>query len=466
MSAIGKIISTTTQRRTRSAAARFRLLVHSLDHALPIDLSSYLVSVHQVDRMTAPYSSWVATMKLPNRQSLLGAVAALTDDDWVTIDQSLAGLSGPWEPLQVGLVDGVRTAMVVDEKGAERWTLTLSGRGWAKVLTDTMVASISKFAKLGYAGTILTVDKLFALVNQMADAAFNGTPPSTVLSELLMDLLKGQWTVPASLLRQYMVAGSTPSDTSFSDAFWLLLRPAVQTGGAEEVDGTVWRGLSLAGGVRGTLWQLLSSCQSDPALVELWPGWTREDGSSGAKLRPVVYFRKRPFVEPSWSALPMYRLSLDDVTAMDLGKSGLERWNVGMAAPSLADQDTEQLLVNVSGLPYLNEAGIRRHGTRSWFITDSLSPFDGWIERAERQTQFLRDAYEHAPELLNGTITASATTLAPSMLGCRLRLADSLGSGLIDFYCEGLDTKFEVGPKGECSVRQTVTVTRGRQVQQ
>jgi len=458
------VVKASKPRRMGSVAPRVRFLVHSLDHPEPIDLSPYLLRLQQVDRMTAPFSSWTATLKLPSEQSLLTVLGSVHDDDWAQIDLSLTGERGPWIQLQVGLVDAVRTRMVVTGQGSEQWSLTLSGRGWAKVLTDTMVVSLSKLAGAQYPGAILTVQDLLKLSTEMADQVLGGTPPTTIISDLLSRMLGGIWTVPASLTRNYLVSGASASASVFVDAFWSLMHPAVQTGGGEEVDGTVWRGLSLAGGLRGSLWQLLSSCQSDPALVELWPGWSAEVNGLVTLLRPMLLFRKRPFDDATWSSLPFVSLSMASVAALDLGKSGMERWNLGMVAPVIGGNEMEALLINVSDLPFFEADSVRRHGPRPWFVADSLSPLEGaWVQRAKRQTQFLRDAYLGAPDLLNGTIAVSGVALQPALLGRRLRLTDAQGVRLLDFYVEGLETMFEVGPRGECSLRQTLSVTRGQQ---
>lgn len=456
---------TATRHRPSSVAPWLRLRLHRHDAAEPWDLSDSLVSYQQADRMTAPFSSWVATLKLPTRERLLSTLAGLTDDDWAEVHVSLDGRNGTFGPLQLGPLDGARVAMRVDGEGTEEWTLVLSGRGWAKVLTDTTVSTWQRLS--GTSSADSTTGSIFdpaqaGRFSNLLGQGFGDDTPDEVISGLLRFILQDQWALPPSLAQAYGT-GETLVQVMWPDG-----HPACSTRDAEPVTGTVWRGLSMMGGVRGTLWQLLSGCQSDPALVELWPGWTREPHGREARLRPVLCYRRRPFVGDAWRYLTSSVIPLSRVVALDLGEGGFERFNVGMVSPAIAGGDLESAMLASGGdLPFALAAddpnGIRRHGTRGWFLSDSLTPPDGdLLGRTRELTGWLRDAYLGTPDLLNGSLAVAGLALPPTVLGQKALLTDGQGAGLLEFYCEGLDTKFEVGSRGECTLRQTLSVTRGQ----
>jgi len=442
-----------------------RLLVHRHDHPTPWDLSDQLVGFQQADRMAPPFSSWVATLKLPNRESLLSLLEGLSDDDWIEAHLSLEGPRGELVPLQLGPLDGARVAMQVDGTGAERWQLVLSGRGWAKVLTDTTVSTWQRLSNAGSGtGSIFSPAEASELSARLAAVVESGERISDLLAGLLRRLLRDQWALPASL-----ASGFGPG-TTLAEVMWPEGQPAVSTGGASEVDGVVWRGLSMIGGVRGTLWQLLTGFQNDPALVELWPSWVTTVDTP-PRLRPTLIYRQRPFDAVAWAKLRSLPLSLDRVVSLDLGEGGFERFNVALVSPSIAGSDFESavLATGSSDLPFVSteeRRGILRHGTRGWFLADSQSPPDvNPLEQASRLTRWLVEAYLDTPDLLNGSIGVVGEALPPIVVGNRLRLRDADGKDLLEFYAEGLDTRFDVGGRGERTLRQTLSVTRGRSVE-
>lgn len=438
-----------------TVAPWLRLVLHR--HARdPLDLSDALVSYQQSDRMAPPFSSWVATCK-PSQAALTEAFDLVADDDWVVVDASLSGgVEGSWVPIEFGPVDAVRTRMVVDGRGAESWELRLSGRSWAKALTDTMVSSWQKLSDAVGSGSIFGPAKAEQFSLMLANGLFS---PSAVMGQLLAFLLSGQWKLPSSLVDRYPTAG-------------LGLGPLIRSGAADtvsgtgllEVDGTAWRGLSLMGGVRGTVWEVIQALQNDPALLELWAGFTREIAASGAPcLVPALHYRRRPFSGPDWAVLPLQQVDLAALDGLDLGKTGLERFNVALVSPAIATADLEPaVMASNSGLPKVDAESIDRHGTRGWFLQDSLASASGdWAAQAEQQSEAVWSNYLAAPELLQGSLSVVGALFDPTTLGGRLWLT-SEGQPLLEFYCEGLESRFAVGDRGTTSWRQTLAVTRGR----
>jgi len=460
MSGYRSIVQAKRSSSARSVSPWLRLLVHRHDQVEPWALSDSLLGYQQAARQGPPFSSWGAPLKLPARSRLLAALEGLSDVDWVEVSVSLGGPQGDFLPLQLGPLDSIRAKMQV-AGGTEEWVLSLRGRSWAKVLTDTTVSTWQRLSSAGLdAGSIFSPEEANEISSRLAAVASSGERTADLLADLLTYILRFQWALPPSLLARGFGTGRT-----LADVMWFLGPPAVSTGGASEVDGVVWRGLSMIGGVRGTLWQLLSSFQNDPALVELWPGWTLEEAS--CRLRPVLIFRKRPFSAEDWGNLSRQQIALDRVSALDLGKGGLERFNVALVSPAIAGADFESAVLATADGPCFvsteEQRGILRHGTRGWFLTDSQSPPDlDPLEQAQRLTRWLVAAYLETPDLLNGSIEVVGQALPPTVLGNRVALRDTSGRDLLEFYCEGLDTSFEVGDDGERTWQQVLSVTRGR----
>ncbi len=453
----------------------------------PLDLLPNWTTYEQSDRMTPPFSSWQLTVKVPGgRSQALALLDGIRDDDWLDMQGSMSGgQRGTCVPLELGPIDSVRTAMESGEAGTNKWTASIAGRGWAKVLQDTTVSTWQRMSGLGYSGSILTPQLAEQFTRRLADGVAEGvigrTSPASLLSELVQFILRdpvtrraGQWLIPDSLAATF---GALP----LSGVLDLLMLGAgiVQAGDRQwGVDGTVWRGISLMSGIRGTLWQICEAFQSNPALIELWPGWTTRAGIDGrTHLLPTIYYRDRPFsripsgtdIVSDWDALPTTRIPWLNVAGLNLGKSGAERFNVGMVAPSIAEAQMEQAVTAVNpDLPYVDNASVLRHGTRGWFVEDSLTPPRGDFisTRSKALTDFLVAAYGEVADLFNGSLDLRGVLVSPTILGTRLVLTSNPPTkDLVEFYVEGLDTRGHVAPDGTITIGQTVQVTRGRGLQ-
>lgn len=450
-----------------SLAPRIVFILHQHQTGQAIDLSLYLRSFQQMDRMESPFSSWTAEFKFQERAMLGRFLASTQDDDWAEVYIQFEGTTGFQLPLQLGPVDNVRINIEVDTLGVERRRLIVAGRGWGKALTDTSVTTLQRLTESGWIGTIMTPKKAMEFDMELLNAF--QSQPTLGLQKVLSFLLDAQWRLPPSLRQS---VGGFASD---------YLHAAVRTGGVGlEVDGVVWRGLSMMGGVRGTIWQMLSAFASDPALVELWPTyelWVKNNNeepgiSNPAKLRPFLCYRKRPFAQSAiaadgWNSLAKYSIDPSQICKLDLGKSGLDRFNVELVAPEVAEGDLESaVLAQNNGLPLRNLDSIAIHGTRLWVPRDNLSnpgEKDFLNTRTRRLSDFVWAAYLPVPAWLNGTIETKAAALPPTVVGSRLAITKTeTDEEIIEFYCEGMDSQFVIDARGTANWTQSYLVTRGQ----
>lgn len=448
-----------------TTAPYLRVRVHRHGRSM-IDLSDAVVDFRQDDALgSAPWSSWVLVLTL-QADDTFQLLDAIEDDDWVEVHASLqGGASESLVPLQVGPVDSVRALMRVTPEGAETWDLTVAGRGWMKALTDTIVTTLQRLDdRPGFTGAVLTPMQMSQLINGLvgANGALTpGTRPGDVMQRVVDFVLRGQWAMPATLAGPPRVP---PVVFPFADAVASPL----------DVDGVAWRGVTLLGGIRGSVWQLLQQTfSSDPGLVELWPGWQLL-GTKPESLGAVINYRSRPFSAEAFAKVPVTRIGLSRVSSLDLGKSGAERFNLWAVAPAVGGQDAEALLWSQdNGLPLTDDESIGIHGIRSWIMSDSLCPAglatgksagESMLERARRLTDFQTDAYLDAPVFLNGTVGTAGVAVPPTAVGSRFEILGSTGRIVLEAYCEGMTTAFSVRPKGQRTLQQSFTLTRGRRL--
>jgi hypothetical protein len=236
---------------------------------------------------------------------------------------------------------------------------------------------------------------------------------------------------------------------------------------------------------QGTLWSLAQQ-QADPAFVELYVDLLPDGDPLGGSLAsgeavPVgkakltVVVRDRPFpvtdLNPvvalgytdAWGSLPVAVVPRQQLGALDLGKSGFERFNAFFVASNLLQEDMGAAALNVLA-PLLDPQDVQRHGLRRFDVQipsipdpDPSNPVLDAGVQADYLRAIARDWYCLNPYLLSGT--AALNIGRPDIhIGQRVRIP-SLYPGQVDLnaYVEQVSHSWQFGS----TIKTNLGLTRG-----
>lgn len=331
----------------------------------------------------------------------------LTDDAWV--DVTFYRHARPWHVMR-GLLDEYRRNDSLSGRGATVSRYTLTGRDFTKIWELTPVW-FSPWAN--------------DLVSQaVANRVFQGVPqilgtPADVVQAYLKSFLEeiGQrgpdWKPPTGIPGLH---GST-----------FLQNVVFHTKGFQNIPARRAFNPNYLN-PQGTLWSLATQ-QADPAFVEVWadllpdgdplsPSLSSGEGVEIGDPRMTVVVRDRPFpvvaggnatiqgYQDAWADLPIARVPRQQLTQLDLGRSGLERFNAFFVAHYLQQEAMKAGALNVLA-PLLDREDLAVHGLRRFDVQGTMipDPLLGMSDQtlAEVQREIVRDWYGMNPYLLSGT---------------------------------------------------------------
>ncbi len=349
--------------------------------------------------------SFVVTLKPGREASRL--IDRLTDDAWVDI--VFYRHARPWHTMR-GLLDEIRRTDVMGGGGATVSRFTLTGRDHGKIWEVTPVW----FSP--WANDLVT--------DAVANQVFQGVPqvlgaPPDVVQAYLKSFLEaiGQrgpdWRPPSTLPGLQGPA--------------FLQNVVFHTAGYQNVPARRAFNPNYLS-PQGTLWALAVQ-QADPAFVEVWtdllPGGDPLSAqlASGepvpvGKAQMTVVVRDRPFptlsteghlkgYQDAWGSLPIARIPRQQVLQLDLGRSGLERFNAFFVAHYLQQEAMKAGALNILA-PLLDEQDMQVHGLRRYDVQGSMMP-DPVMNVSdqmmiETQRALARDWYCMNPYLLSGQV--------------------------------------------------------------
>jgi hypothetical protein len=238
---------------------------------------------------------------------------------------------------------------------------------------------------------------------------------------------------------------------------------------------------------QGTLWTLAQS-QADPAFVELYVDLLPDGDPLGGSLasgeavpvgkaKMTVVVRDRPFpvtdanpaalpplgYADAWGQLPVAVVPRQQLGMLDLGKSGIERFNAFFVASNLLQEDMGASALNVLA-PLLDTQDVQRHGLRRFDVQIPTIPDpdpSNTVLDAGAQAEILRciarDWYCLNPYMLSGS--ASLNVGRPDIhIGQRVRIP-SLHPGQPDLnaYVEQVGHSWQFGS----TIKTNLGLTRG-----
>ena len=420
-----------------------------------MDFYPCLYQVSTQKALGAPSGNFSVIMK-PARatESLL---KKLTDDAWVDI--VLYRHDQPWHVMR-GLVDDIRLSRRVNGNGATVENFTVTGRDFAKVYEITPIW----FSP--YANDM--VSEIYAAKIFQYMPSMRGTPAQAVTA-FLEGFLEASasekgpnWNPPTSV----------PGVTAGS----FIKNVKINTDGYSNTPARKVFNVNL-GAPQGTLWELAMQ-HADPLFCELYADLL-PDGDyksqkliNGDPLKPsdtkmTVVFRDRPFPVASediqeymddWIHIPTLELPYGQISSMDVGRSGLDRFNAYFCAPVMLQEASPAYAMNI--LPPLYDAeAIRRHGLRRMDIQSLMVPDNlNMAAMADEQRRILCDFYALNSYMLSGNISLGMGR--PDIkIGCRVRIPQRGEIPPESYYVESVGHQWTFGP----GLRTTLGVTRGWQ---
>lgn len=410
-----------------------------------------LLSVQTQKSLSAGSGTWSLTAK-PTKgwEDLLDKVL---DDDWIDITFTRHGKR--WHVMR-GLVDEIRRNISVGGSGATTEVIQIAGRDFTKIWEMTPLW-FNRYVGENVEG---------ALVLQMM------TGPDTVLKmtidEAVELVLKGflrefagrgraNWLMPEGM--PYLT-GPTLADN-------FDLRTDLQPGQVREPKRVAISASFLM--PDGSCWSMAKEW-SDPMFCELWADLlpaTAFDQVNEAELTPresrmVVMLRDRPFPrvelgkDSPWFSLPLYVVPRQQLTSLEMGRSGLERYNAFFVSPQIMQGTLGDASVDLVA-PLWDKDDIRQHGLRRFDVSTSYVSEDQPLGLSEPMRERIRDWYCLNPYFLNGTFTTGVGR--PDIrVGGRFRIPGVYGSEDQEtYYIESVQNSWQFG----AGIRTSGSLTRG-----
>lgn len=419
------------------------------------NLSPAVVSLQTSKTMAEGTFTFV--VKEPLNVSAFSIADVVTDDDWVDIEFVQNGRR--FHTMR-GIIEGINFSETTSGSGATVRTTTITGKDHTAIFAKTQVW-VNRFV-----GEITDVT-----LAEILDATGSFTPTP---DEAVVKLLQGLLRVQTESQRTAFKMPSGIPDRSDD----LLNRIRFVTDGFDPKPARRTASIMLADPTRSGLWSFVSEF-SDPLFCELYADLVPKlpDGVAAARpyLDPTgeapigstemgVIFRTRPFQreqapdvdDPStdtkaWERLPTALCVPQDFTALNLGRSGAERYNAFYASTDLTTADQKTLVP-----PLWDQDDVYKHGVREFTISSRYFPENGTDVLLLSELRWIAACWHCLnPYLLSGTGTLGR--LRPDVrVGMRLRVQDENIDKQRTFYVEQVAHAWSLG-----SPRTTIGLTRG-----
>lgn len=359
----------------------------------------------------------------------------VTDDDWVDINFYRHGKK--WHVMR-GLINDIRYHEDVSGDGATVRTFTLSGSDWMSIFERTPL----------WFSTYTDTGILEGVARRLFDTMDNGVgAPNKAVQVFLFGFLatfastgRAVWNLPKAMPIATSTSAAQQNQTlkdissalgiagvGMSEAIGTTRQFGVIAGQNFDDSGFVNNPVRQGLGVNylqmsGNLWGLAQEW-SDPMFCELYgdtvlPLQDQTVGESSPDTTVMqVTIRNRPFLvgDPltgyptglasPYFSLPKHYINPEDITSMDLGRTGAERFNMFLLSPQTT-QETANSNVDLAA-PLWSSSDILYHGVRRFDITSRYvvtGTDQDLISMSQKQRYLLRDWHCLNPYLLNGNI--------------------------------------------------------------
>lgn len=385
----------------------------------------------------------------------------IVDDDW--IDLVVHRHDRGWHVIR-GLIDDIRRREAVGGNGVTTTAYTITGRDFGKTWDSTPVW-FSPFAN-----DFVTK----AISNQVLEGRpeLLGSPAEAVenfLRKFFEEVATEtgvNWNPPAGM--PGIEGNSFLKSVAFDTADHYSDIPERKAFNPNEFNPS------------GSLWSLAEQ-YSDPGFCEFYVDLLPDGDSmspriaAGDPLGPedtqmTVVLRDKPFPVVSrletefgwpkhWSGLPVIDVPRQQISNMETGKGGMERFNAFYVSmllhqESMAGNDLDILA------PLIDSESLKRHGIRRMDIRTSFVPVEiiNYNEFAEIARNLMLNWYALNPYLLNGSI-ALRIARPDLKIGTRIRVPASMAQYSEDeyYYVEQVGHDWTFGK----SVKTNLGVTRG-----
>jgi len=414
------------------------------------DKKPSLLGVNTNKAMGAASGTWDITLKEGKHSVGDSFFNKITDDDWVDISFTRHGRE--WHTMR-GLVDTVRRVRNVSGTGATSTIFSVVGRDFGKIWEVTPIW-FNPYSDNHLKGAAST--QVFGIPEII------GSPLIGVQGFLLKfyKLLQGEGTLVWRILKgmpntkEDFIQSITFPEDLYSEDF--------------PIKG-INQNFLMPGGM---LWQLAKEW-SDPTFNELFVDIVPINGTQTlARGLPVtdtemrVTLRNRPF-PTAWAGrnsdyfneqkIPLNLVHREQLVNDDIGRGGLERYNLFEAVP-LMQQELQKELGAVLVMPLLHLGDISRHGIRRFDASTKYISTDGRdLVLGSRRRERVRDWYCLNQYLLSGTLNL-AIGRPDIRIGSRIRIPGKQGPAADEtYYVETVGHSWQFGG----STKSTFGVTRG-----
>ena len=420
---------------------------------LRYDPDPSIIAASVNDQLGGASSQWSITVKEGKRHHIRGLFDELVDDDWVDI--SFFRFGKRWHVLR-GLVEDVRRS---EQSGLGRGTSrvwTISGRSFGAIWEKTPIW-FNVYADEQVSGSVS--QRVFRSVENAL-----GAPPEAVEGFLygflreLGGVGRATWTMPKGMPG----VGATFIESLNTNYFGYPNRPKLTAINSN------WLCPS------GNLWSLAKEW-SDPMFNELILGlYNRDDPRPDLNLEPgkelqvgdskmFVILRERMFPTLTagrngpWSKLPMWVIPRQMVVSLNVGKSGMERYNAFFVAPQVVQEAIPEAGIDFAQ-PLWDPGDILRHGLRRFDIVSKYtSPEADLAGVSSLQRLKVRDWYCLNPYFLSGSLDL-AIGLPDIRVGVKLRIPGrSSQEDDETYYVESVNHNWAFGS----GIKTSLGVTRG-----
>lgn len=433
----------------------------------PETASPNLASVSTYKSIGSPSGSFNLTAKSarPN-PNFIDLFDQVVDDDWVDISFTRHGRK--WHTMR-GLVDEIRRSTQITGTGATSTLFTITGRDFGKIWETTPVW-FSPQAAENVHGHVAA--KVFTTKAELEDSGVAGDSlvlenPAAAVRGYLFGFLeelagfgRANWNPPDSV--------PNIVDGDFVKSLFLNTAGFTNLPDRKGIDPN----FIMAG---GNLWDLAREW-SDPMFTELFCDLF-VNGSQALQTieAPIdettmtVVYRDKPFPivaeewtgdkgkDSAWFSLPEFIIPREAVDTLDIGRSGLERFNAFFISSPLHQEALGANAIDIMA-PLWDKDDILRHGLRRFDVNSKYGAAGAeLLNLVEQQRAIIRDWYAINPYLFNGTLNLGVG-MPDIRIGSRARIPGATTADHDEsYYVESVANNWQFG-KG---TRTSLGVTRG-----
>jgi len=417
-----------------------------------------LIGVQTNKSLDGGAGQWSLAFKPPNKSDGSRFRDRIMDNDWVDITFYRHGRK--WHTMR-GMVDDVREDKGVSGSGATSGSFTVVGRDNQKSWEDTPLY-FDQFALEEVKG-----EAVIRLMNLIRDGA--GSDPAEMVTLFLWTLFEQQGSFGRSTYTPPKNIPNISADGSFLSSIDFV--GSRYTGHPKRI--AILPTTTLH---NGSVWDLAKEW-SDPMFCELWTDLAidGEDPTPGTEhsiknTRMAVYFRDKPFplvsagdypnqgLDSAWFKLPTAVVPLQQLTRHNHGRTGRERYNAFLVAPSMMPESIAAARKVLRPLWHLDD--IRRHGIRTMDVSSRYKAhLATLITMTFDQRHMVRDWYGINPYLYNGNLEL-AVGRPDIRVGQRVRIPGPTGpESTWTYYVESVAHSWELAS----GIKTSLGVTRGFQ---